>query len=210
MATASMTRILDNARINLPGALDNAILMELFSLLNEFFQDTNIWKENIDFDVKSSTMSYIDNPGLYTFDLVPAEYGSIVRLLSTQTSQGRPVAAIMPEVPTLILKSLPAQDDTYTATVSKTVSDPVSKDGIPECPDWVINKYNNDLTDGLIGRMQAQTAKPYSSPTMAMMRLKRFEAAKFQAKTEAERQALFRAQTWRFPGSFASRKRTSF
>lgn len=209
MANADMNRLIDNARIRLPGALDTAIQFELFSVMNDFFQKSNIWYEDIQFTANPTTETYIENPDAFTYQLVP-ESGTITRLMTVVNSMGYAQRAYMPTLGYLILDRAPATADTYTARVALTVTDPITRDGYPQFPDWILNKYGNDILDGILGRMMGQIAKPYSSPTMATYHLKKFEGAISQAKVEASHQNVYRGQNWKFPQTFARRRYWKF
>jgi hypothetical protein len=204
-----MNRLMDHARIRLPGALDAAIQMELFSALDEFFQKSNIWFEDIAFDVTPTADTYLSNPGAFTYELVP-DQGTVTRLVGVVNSQGAVQHATMPTLGDVVLGYSPNADDTYTARVALTVTDPVTREGYPEFPDWVLNKYGSEILDGVLGRMMSQIAKPYTSPNIAMVHLKKFKAAVSQAKVEASHENVYRGQSWRFPQGYASRSSRKF
>lgn len=206
MANADMNRLMDNARIKLPGALDNAIQLELFAVLNEFFQDTNIWYEDITFDVVPTPYTYLENPGSYTYTVVPLEGGVINRLMGVVDSNSFAQRASMPTPGAIILDYSPNQADTYTARVAKTVTDPVSREGYPQFPDWVMNKYGSDILDGVLGRMMGQVAKPYSSPQLSLLHSRKFQQAINKARAEAMHGNVYRGQRWRFPQTFSRRR----
>lgn len=210
MANADMNRLMDNARIRLPGALDAALQTELFSVLNEFFQETNIWFEDIQFQVTPTSDSYVTNPDAYTYQLLPMDGGTIVRLVGVMDSSGFAQRASMPVLGELVLAYSPNQADTYTARVVKTITDPVTREGYPVFPAWILNKYGNDILDGLLGRMMSQLAKPYSSPQVAVVHLRNFKQSISKAKAEAMHGNVYRGQSWRFPQSFASRRHKHF
>jgi len=209
MANADMNRLIDHARIRLPGALDAAIQMELFSVMNEFFQSSNIWYEDIQFPVQPTNDSYLDNPEAYTYDVIPSQ-GSITRLFGVVDSKGFSIKAFMPTLGQVILNFSPNTADTYTARVLLTVTDPVTREGYPEFPDWILNKYGNDILEGVLGRMMSQIAKPYTSTAGAQFHLKNFKQAVAQAKVEASHQNVYRGQNWRFPQTFARRRYWKF
>lgn len=210
MANADMNRLMDNARIKLPGALDNAIQFELFSALDEFLQTTNIWYEDIEFAVTPTTDTYLQNPDAYTYELQVLEGGLINRLIGVVDSSGFAQRATMPTPGFIILEYSPNQADTFTARVAKTVTDPVTRDGYPVFPDWILNKYGVDILDGVLGRMMGQIAKPYSSPQIAMVHLRRFQQAISKAKAEVMHGNVYRGQSWRFPQTFATRRNKTF
>lgn len=206
MTTQGMDRLLNQARVRAPGALDDTIKLELFATLQEFFQDTNIWTERIDVPVLATSYTYHENPDALTYDVIPSA-GQIVRLIAMLDSKGRPVTAGMPEVGSVVLGASPSEDQTYTAVVSLTVKDPAGRDGIPAYPDWIVEKYNLEILDGVLGRLLSQPAKPYSSPQLALTHLRKFASAKSQAKVETERQNVYGAQNWRFPSTFRRMRR---
>lgn len=210
MANADMNRLMDNARIKLPGALDNAIQIELFATLNEFFQESNIWYEDVTFDVTPTDETYFQNPDAYTYELSVLDGGVINRLIGVIDSNGFAKKATMPVPGQVILSFSPTSADTYTARVTKTITDPVTREGYPLFPDWVLNKYGNDILDGVLGRMMGQIAKPYSSPQIATVHLRNFKQGINKARAEAMHGNVYRGQNWRFPQSFARRRHRVF
>lgn len=209
MANADMTRLIDHARMRLPGALDVAIQMELFSVMDEFFQGSNIWYEDISFDVTPTTAVYLQDPDAFTYQVVP-DQGSITRLVGVVDSGGFPQRASMPMLGYVILANSPQNADTYICRVFKTITDPVTREGYPVFPDWILGRYGSEILEGLLGRMMSQLAKPYSSPAMAQMHLRTFKSGVSQAKVEASHQNVYRGQSWRFPQTYASRRYVQF
>jgi hypothetical protein len=194
-------RLMKNARSRLPGAIDTVLELELFNVLDEFFQDSNVWQEAIEFSVTAAD----EVPTIYYIE--PESVSSIVRLISVVTSEDRPVAATMQVPGEVILLTQPGGDETYTATVAMTVDDPVqSTNNYPEFPAWVLTKYGMALLDGLLGRMMSQPAKPYSNTQLALYHTRKFRSAIAFASTESVRRNVANAQVWRFPQSFATRR----
>lgn len=193
-----INRLMDNVRTHLPGAVDTAIKLELFNVLNDFFQNSHAWTEDVPFGVTPSATQYsIEQESLAT----------ISQLMGVVNSAQLPVAGVMPVPGEILLRDAPSQSDTYTATVVLTVADPVSsKTGLPEFPAWVLDNYFTGILDGLLGRMMAQPAKPYSNPQLALVRTRSFKSTTAQAKTDALNKNLNNGQTWRFPQHFATRR----
>lgn len=189
-----LDRLMDNARIHLPGALDSTLKLEMYNVLNDFFQNSNIWQEEIEFEVTTSALEY---------SIEATSVSSIVRLVSLVDTNNSPVGATMAEPGELILDTAPSQDTVYTATVALTVDSPVARSGFPEFPAWILDKYHTGLLDGLLARMMAQPAKPYSNLPMAATRYRSFRIATAQAGSESVRKNLSNAQAWRFPQNFA-------
>ena len=201
MPSASMNRLVENATFRLPGALPGAMLPELYAVLDDFFQVTKCWHENIPFIATPAAATYLADPDAYTYELIPT-MGKIVRLVWASELDGAVVAASMPVPGDLVLAHSPAVTTSCIARTTITVADPVTRDGYPECPDWVISKYNSGLLDGLLGRMMSQIAKPYSNAQMAMMHLKKFRSTMSSAHVQTLRQNVQGAQSWRFPQTF--------
>lgn len=197
--SADVTRLLNNARVRLPGALDAAIRWEFYEAVNEFLQESNLWQQDISLAVTSSTATY-------TLGSPPVTPCAIHRLWSIKGSDGLQRTGTMQVPGTLVLDATPQQADTYTVTVVTTVESPTDGDANPQFPAWIMTKYGNDLTGGVIGRMMTQVAKPYSNPTMAVYYLKRFQSAMSKASVESRHQNIFGGQRWRFPMGFQTRK----
>lgn len=196
-----LTRLLNNARVHLPGAIDVNLQLEFFNVLNDFFQNSNIWQQDIEFPVLGTDA----DPTTYEVE----QYGaaSIVRLLWTVNSAGRPVGASMQTPGEILLNTAATVNDTLTATVSLTVDDPLTSDGYPEFPAWTLTKYGTGILEGLIGRMMAQPAKPYTNEKLAIFHTRKFTGAISQAKYEALHRNVNNGQAWRFPQTFATRRR---
>lgn len=201
MASADMNRLMDQARLRLPGALDGAIQMELFNALDELFKGSNCWYEDVEFTVQPTTRTYREAPDDYVYILVPTS-GSIFRLVGVWDEGGAPVEATMPAPPDVLIRRAPLATEDYLARVVLTVVDPTTRDGYPQFPDWVLRKYGSVILDGLLGRMMAQIAKPYSNAQMAALHLRKFRSDISKAKVEAQRQNVYRAQAWKFPQTF--------
>lgn len=196
--SAELTRLMSNARVHLPGAIDENLKLELFNVLNQFFGDSNIWQEEIPFRVSSTGTEY---------PIEQESVSSIVRLLAVTNSDDTPVSATMAVPGELVLTSASGRSDTYTAVVSLTVKDPIQRDGYPEFPVWTLTKYGDGVLEGLLARMMAQPAKPYTNAQMSIFHMRKFNGAVSQAKFEALHKNVNNGQTWRFPRSFATRRR---
>lgn len=199
---ADVKRMMTNLRVRLPGAIDDALRLEVFNTLNEFFQDSNIWTEQISVDVQK---------GVSDYDITPDTPSSIVRLmwfgnLDTKVPTLASMNTMEGNAGQLHLEIKPESSYTAAAVISLTVNDPLDRDGDPVFPDWVLNKYQNDIIDGVLARMMSQAAKPYTNPQMAVFHAKSFKAAVAFARIEANRHNVYGAQAWGFPQSFMRRR----
>lgn len=192
-----VNRFMDNARINLPGALDGSIKQELFNVLTEFFDKTDLWYEDV--DVPVTTANTVGS----TTDFVAIE-GYPNRLLGVvdENKIGRRMS--MPQPGVLQFGTVPGQDATWLARVALNISDPIPAGGalagFPNAPDWALGpQYYQGILDGVIGTMMAQVAKPYSNQKIAQYRLIKFKNVISKGKTQARHQNLYGGQNWRFP-----------
>lgn len=198
MASVELNRLIDNLRINLPGATDAAIKLELFNTLMDFFQGSNAWREGIEIPVTSGVTSY---------PIVPSGPAKISQLMGVVDNNKLPVKAqlglISGELELVESPSVPA---TYIAQVVLTVADPIDRDGYPVFPMWVLNFYNNGIMSGVLARMMGQLAKPYSNPQLALYHARTFTGTIATARVEANRGFTYGTQKWRFPQQFNRRK----
>jgi len=205
MSSPDINRLMDNARVKLPGALDAALQMELFLVMKEFFDSSNIWEEEIVFAVTPTSLSRVTNPEAYTYEVVPTD-GQITRLVSITDDNGFPQNGEMPVPGSIILTNSPNEAGNYTATVSKSVSDPVTRQGYPVFPGWVLDRYFDTILSGLLGQMMGQIAKPYSSPQMAKFHMSKFSVGVSRASNEHHHGNVMGGQRWRYPQSFTTRR----
>lgn len=195
MAASDIRRLMDNARVHLPGALDDNIQLELFNALREFLKDTNLWREDIPFASRI---------GIRTYYIGQTGNAAIERLMWVTDEGGRSVAATMAIPGEVTLGFSPDQAARYVATVALTISDPTTKDGYPNVPAWITNKYGDGILEGVLSRMMAQPAKPWFSERLAIYHARQFRVAVSSARVDARAQNVYRAQPWRFPQSFAT------
>ena len=100
----------------------------------------------------------------------------------------------------------PSTNDTYYCRVALTVSDPTTREGDPQVPDWALDKYGVDLMEGLVGRMMMQPAKPYTAKQDGLFHMKNYISARSDAKIEAAHQNVYGGQAWQFPKQFSTRR----
>lgn len=189
-------RLMDNARTNLPGALDGAIQQEIFNTMSDFCNKTNLWYEDISFAVADT------NVRGSTIDIQPTA-GRINRLLYVLDADTQQRRMTMPTPGTLLFVDAPNAAATWTARCALSVADPVPTSGnyagIPQAPDWLLERYHLGLLAGTLSAMMAQVGKSYSNIKMAGLHMAKYKAAVSEGKNEARHQNLYAGQTWRFP-----------
>lgn len=199
-------RLFRVASMRLPGALQDAMKYELFEVLNEFFSHSNAWRERIEF----RTIADVD-----TYDILPFS-GRIVSLIQvwdvssvkegSSDSNGFMVAATMPGDGVVKLHHAPTMPGRFEAEVSLTVKDPVTREGYPEAPPNLLERYHEALLDGLLSRMMSQPSKPYTNNQLATYHMRRFRGGMSRAKVDVMHGGLANAQRWRFPQTFNRRR----
>jgi len=197
-------RLMNNARIRLPGATDDAIQYALFTVMDDFFKGSNTWQEDVDVFVPGG------DPAGTVYQLVTETSSTIDKLMwvfqkstSPNFMRGPSISASMSTPGELVLTTQPSSDITYTATLSLTVQDPTTRDGYVQFPAWVLAKYRNVILDGLVGSMMSQPSKPFSNTTLSVFHMRKFNSKVAAARVEMMRNNTFRQQAWRFP-SFSS------
>lgn len=197
MPHVSLERLVDTVTVRLPGSLAKTVQLELFSVLDEFLQDSGVWTDVVQFSPHANT-SYS----------VAVTAGQIVRLKYVKDVGGSQIGATMPEPGVIELAGVIAEDhQPLKATFALTVVDPVTRDMYPLVPTWITTRYNGALVDGLFGRMMSQPSKPYSNEALSVYHLRRFRDAVGKARADAILANTEGAQNWRFPQSFAVKRR---
>ena len=205
MTSPALNRIFDTAKVYLPGALHATLQLEFFQLLDDFFQTSNCWTEDIQVPVTPTTRTYLEDPLQFTYTLAPV-MGSILRMMWLTNAQGSQISATMPIPGDLVLAYGPSANDTYYCRVALTVRDPATREGDAELPEWVFNSYGASLMEGLVGRMMMQPAKPYTAKQDGQFHMRNYISARSDAKIEAAHQNVYGGQAWRFPQQFATHR----
>jgi hypothetical protein len=196
MADSYVDRILDSARSRLPGAIDSQVLFELADVLNEFFRISTCWREVVSINFIADVTDY----ELFTDDM-PAR---VVSLVEVRDPNNTLVRATMLN-PNMLQLAYPATPGAYTIATILTVANKINNETYPRFPQWVADTYGDVIADGLVGRMAAMPAKPFSSPNHAAYYTKKFKQGAQQARIQTNRENLVGGQRWLFP-SFAAQR----
>lgn len=195
-------RLLNLARVKLPGSSDAAIKAELFEVLHEFCNETNVWWV----DVPITTVV-----GVNKYPVISSTPGEIVRLISLRDGDFNAWPASMPQVPIIQLSQLPQQVSTVqviTARIAYVPGVPVTRDGetgsLPEIPEELLPLYAPNILDGLLGRMMAHISKPYSNERMSLYHLRRFRSALTATRAAVLHQNSYGVNTWNYPQGWRS------
>jgi hypothetical protein len=192
---ANSDRLMNNLRVQLPGALDAAIQLELFNTVDEMCRTAIVWQDTLDVTLLL---------GQATYDIAPDDT-EIVTLYSVEHATLDTSDVLFDDAShTLSLSAVPTSADVTTPlfldvalTPSTEVADP--NDYLPARL-WTV--HHQALLDGVLSRMLMQPAKPYSNVTLGTYHAKRFRKFLALARADVEENNTFDGQNWCFP-SFA-------
>jgi hypothetical protein len=190
---AALTRLMNNARSELPGVTDMALRLKLFDVINEFLTDSRAWRD---------TISFTTNVDDTTYEIYSNETATILALIGITDANDAPVKATMPTPGSIVLANAPDAETDCEAEVAITVVDPTDADDYPVMPEWLLERYGRTLLMGLLGGMMTQIAKPWTNERMAVYHTRRFRNGIATARAEVDHAHLQDGQRWRFP-SFA-------
>ena len=197
MPDSYVDRILDSARSRLPGAMDNQILFELADVLNDFFRTTTCWRETTVIDIEADVLDY----ELFADD-TPAIVTSLIDVRDKVNSIAVWSTIVDGQTLRLSRAETPGQ---YNVRTILTVTKKINDEKYPRFPQWIADTYGDVIADGIVGRMAAMPAKPYSSPTHAAYYSRKYKQGAQSARIEANRQHLVGGQAWQYP-RFAAQK----
>lgn len=185
-------KLMGEAAVFLTGASDSQMRVQLFDVLDEFFNESCCWTETIKFMVVPDALDY---------PLVPLS-GRIVRLEEVLDQNNVPQQAIMPEIGTVRFLYPYTQVQPMTAMVVKTVTDPFNCSP-PNVPEWLLPSYGRGIMYGIIGHMMLMPGMPYSNPPLGQFYLGKFSNAINGAMVASVKANKIGAQNWAYPQQFA-------
>lgn len=201
---APWLHLYNDIKLQIPGVLDAVQAQTTFSLFKDFCDKTNLWTETVAIPVL---------PNITTYVFTVAEKGTPNRLIMLYDPAAGPVphwvqsnvAMMIPG--TLVMYYSPSTATAWNAVVAKTPTDPVRSDMYPDMLEssyWIVDKYREALTYGILGRLQAMPGKPYSNPKAAATNNQYYISERGKARTDAIKANVFGGQRWQFPQSFAT------
>lgn len=108
------------------------------------------------------------------------------------------------QCPILRIYHNPMSNETWMATVSLNICDPLDADGFATPPDWILENWMNYLSSGVICRLMLQPGKPYSSLPGAQYHGRKFNEGVGLARTAIRRSFTYGSQRWAFPRGWNS------
>lgn len=189
---------LENDLVNaVPGASVAGINQALFSVFKDFFDYTGSWEEDINVAITS---------GETEFELISDKVGEIYQLSVVRSSAGFPINAWLSQDRTqLVLRNAINTNDTFTATVKKTVGLPITREARSEIPDYILPIWGPVIFDGALARLFTQKNKAYHDLQASMLHLKRYEDGKRNVRSAVRHGHTYSSNTWRFPNGWRTR-----
>jgi hypothetical protein len=184
-------KLLGQTKVILTGASDVELKVQLFEVLQEFFDQSNCWQETIRFVVVPDTLTY---------PLTPTS-GRILRLYGVIDQNNVSQPALMPEIGTIQFQYPYTNTQTMTARVVKTVTDPLSCYP-PGIPDWILPVHGLGLLHGMLGNMMMQPGQSYSNPQQSGFHLQKFNDSKAHARVAMMKMNTVGAQSWTYPQTY--------
>jgi hypothetical protein len=214
-------RIYNRIKAQIPAAPDAVIRQEIWSTVDDFTADTNIWIEEVPLAVTPDITTYNIMP------LITSGYPSRLMLVwNDQTNDPRDryhwaSGGITMRVPGVLeLIDVPTTAASWVAAIAKTPNterlvtidpptDPptYTPTGYPEIDDWIIYSNADTIYYGTMHFLQRQPSKPYGNEKAARENGMIYQSAKSTARVNAMRGNVFGAQAWRFPQTFATRRK---
>lgn len=194
-------RIYADVRKDIPSVAQATINQELFRVVDDFCDTTNIWQEEIPFTLAPPTRTYT---------IASTQPSKINRLLfvydADATTRYWPRGGITMRVPgQVVLYYPPTQANNWVAVIAKRPYPPLDTDtGYPVIDDWIIDKYADTLGRGIVARLQFEPQKPYSNPMLAQVNQRAYIAGRGLARADANNANIYGGQNWTFPQSFAT------
>lgn len=185
-------KLIGEANVILSGASDAQLRVMLFDVLEEFFDSSNCWQEEIVFTVIPDTLDY---------KLQPLS-GRILRLYGVIDQNNVPQPAIMPHIGEVRFQYPYTTTQPMTAFVVKTVTDPLECFP-PYIPDWVLPAFGRGILCGIVGFMMSQPGQSYSNPPMGNFYLQKYKDKIAHARVAMMRGNTVGAQAWAYPRQFA-------
>lgn len=203
--------IFNLCRVELTGVSDAMLKAQLFEVLDEFFRDTQSWKEYITFAVappNPAPTTAIGWVNALTYSIQPTD-GQIISLDGVTDQTGSFVGALMPILqgagqndPAVQLQVAPNVAQQYIALVTKSVDLPPTRDQLPVAPEWAVRRWRATIKAGMLGALMNQKNKGYSDSKGALYHLSRFRKGITDCRSATLRAYTKGAGSWRFPQSF--------
>jgi hypothetical protein len=197
---AAFDRVFADVRKDLPSVADAVVRQEIFRVMDDFTQRTNIWQEGT---------PVVIEPNVQTYNLT-VSYGQPNRLMfvydANASTKYWPMSGITMRIPGVLqLYRPPNNAATWIAIIAKRTAEPVDPDTMyPVIDDWIVDKYADCLGRGILARLLWEPQKPYSNPTLAVANQKAYISGCSLARANDSHTNVFDAQSWMYPQGWST------
>ena len=216
-------RIFADTRKDIPSVVDAVLRQEVFRVLDDFTQRTNIWQEHVAIHVE---------PHIVDYPFITIE-GRPNRLMTVYEEQGPQAGPLIWPPPARInypanpvwwpggpmsmripgVLHLPRDlnmEAVWRAVIAKRTAEPLDADKYPVIDAWIVDKYADTIGRGILARLQLEPQKPYSNPMLASVNQRAYISGCSLARANDGHANIFDGANWRFPQQFATVNRKGF
>jgi hypothetical protein len=185
-------RLMQNLMAKLPGATEALLHAELFNTIDEACREGWLWRETISVPLVEGNDTYTLAPAgtevVYVFSIAPEE---------------DTVGGVLYEYGKLTVVDLPTAEEEgmkVYAVVALTPSHDVDTENVEGwIPGDMWSEHYQMFMSGVMHRMTAQPAKPYTNPQLAVFYGRKFRSDLAYARRKVDTGGVPGAQRWRFP-----------
>jgi hypothetical protein len=184
-------RLMNDLRVRLPGATDAMIQREIWSLLNDFCREGLAWRENVEITLSG---------GVSTYAIAPA--GTEVVLIYGVSHPTMDLSGAVYSFGNLLLTNEPSGSDLLSSAFVDAALTPALTAGSDVeglIPGDMWSEHHEAILNGVLGRMLAQPAKPYSNPALAAFYVKSYTIERAVVRRKVRTGGVMAPQTWRYP-----------
>jgi hypothetical protein len=208
-------RIFADIRKDVPSVPDAVLRQELFRVMDDFTQTTNIWQEHVVVRITPPTMTYAftthDGKPNRLLTVYEAKYEVNPLIEPPATPQLVPPNRYWPggrvtmRVPGVIqLWNQPSFETDWAVVVAKRTSEPLGAENYPIIDDWIVDKYADTIGRGVLARLQLEPQKPYSNPMLASANQRAYYSGRSLARANDGHANVYGAQNWIYPQAWAT------
>jgi hypothetical protein len=187
-------RLMDTLRVHLPNAKDGTIELELFNTIDEWCRETLTYNETLEITLTAGVVNY---------DLTVAGK-TLVAITSWEHASLDVTDGVVDEDTDVIaLGVAPTAADVAAGPLFVEVIYVPTNDVAPASllPEKLWTRHYQALIDGVLSRMMAQPAKPYTNERLAAYHARRFRKHIGQARADVL-ESFVGDQPWSFPPTF--------
>ena len=197
-------RIFADVRKDLPSVVDAVVRQELYRVMDDFTQYTNIWQQEVAIAVQKDVKSYD-----ITSEVTEGKPNRLLFVWDTANPVPQwPQLGILMRVPGIITTyRAPGTNASWKAIIAKRISEPLDTNNYPVvgADEWFVDKYQDTLVRGILARILIEPSKPYTNPMLAQVNQRAYIAGRSLARVNDVYGNVYGMQAWRFPQTFQTR-----